>query len=216
MEAADEGGMIMVTGSRIAQREELGDLKLYRIPFPTTVAANSQKQVAFLKKEGVEGEIVYKLQVEQGDEFGAISRVFRLQNEKKSGLGEPLPSGQFAFFQDALGLRQLVGEDFMDDKTIGEEVELTIGRASNVTASIEDGRWDEKNDRWEEFTLTIRNANPVAIAFETEFFDDEDNEHKRFNQRMRKRDGRPLWRTQVPANGEVSLRYRAYEKELSD
>ena len=55
---------IIVTGSRhprarsctrrsaavmIAQQEELGDLKLYRIPEPVTVAAHAQKQVALLR-----------------------------------------------------------------------------------------------------------------------------------------------------------------------
>ncbi|MBD2840851.1 DUF4139 domain-containing protein [Erythrobacter rubeus] len=216
LEGPFDGGVILVTGSRIAQREDLGDLKLYRIPFPTTVAANSQKQVAFIQKQNVEGEIIYQLEIGRGDNFDRINRVFRATNKEENGLGEPLPSGQFAFFQQILGLRQLVGEDRMDDKAVGEEVELDLGLASNVIASIERGWWDEKNDRWEEFTLTVRNASPLPITFESEFLDDEDYEHKRFNQRMRKRDGRPLWRTEVPANGVVDLRYRAYEKEMSD
>ena len=43
-----------VTASRMsASQEELGDLKLYRIPEPVTVAAHSQKQVAFLERAGV-------------------------------------------------------------------------------------------------------------------------------------------------------------------
>lgn len=211
-----EDSAIVVTGARIAEREELGDLKLYRVPFPTVVAANSQKQVAFLKKEGVEGEIIYQLEVHNEDRLRGISRVFRLQNERKNGLGEPLPAGQFAFFQNALGARQLVGEDRMDDKAVGEEIEFELGMASNVTATIEDGRWDEKNDRWEEYILTIRNANPVAITLESEFLTDEDTDYRRFSKRMGERDGRPLWRTTVPANGQMKLVYRAYERRERD
>lgn len=207
---------IVVTGARIAEQEELGDLKLYRIPFPTTIAASAQKQVAFLQKRDVKGEVIYELDVEGGDSFTRINRIFRLQNDEEDGLGEPMPAGQFAFFQEALGSRQLVGEDRMDDKAVGEEIELELGQASNVTASIEDGRWDEKNRQWDEFTLTVRNANPVVVTFEGVFVDDEDYEHKRFNRRMRRRDGNPLWRTSVPANGEVSLRYRAYEKDEAE
>ena len=58
---------IVVTGQRVrremlesttaitvidtAKLEDLGDLKLYRVPFPVTVAANGQKQVALLVKD---------------------------------------------------------------------------------------------------------------------------------------------------------------------
>ena len=43
-----------------AQQEELGDLKLYRIPEPVTVAARSQKQVALLQRPGVQVRTVYR------------------------------------------------------------------------------------------------------------------------------------------------------------
>ncbi len=196
---------------RTADQEALGDLKLYRIPFPTTVASNSQKQVAFLNKRGVKGEIIYKLYVEGEDDLDDITRIFRMQNEKEEGLGEPLPSGSFAFFQRALGYRQLVGEDNIRDKAIGEELELELGGADNVTADIDYG--DKEGKDWEEFVLTVRNANPHPITIESEFAGYDDYEHKRFSQRTFKRDGLPIWRTVVPANGEVKLKYRAYEKK---
>ena len=44
----------------VAQQEELGDLKLYRIPEPVTVAARSQKQVALLQRAGVRVSLVYR------------------------------------------------------------------------------------------------------------------------------------------------------------
>ena len=207
----DAADSIVVTGSRIADQEALGDLKLYRIPFPTTVASNSQKQVAFLNKRGVKGEIIYELYVEGEDDLDDITRIFRMQNEKEEGLGEPLPSGSFAFFQRALGYRQLVGEDNIRDKAIGEELELELGGADNVTADIDYG--DKEGKDWEEFVLTVRNANPHPITIESEFAGYDDYEHKRFSQRTFKRDGLPIWRTIVPANGEVKLKYRAYEKK---
>ncbi|WP_200532530.1 hypothetical protein, partial [Escherichia coli] len=50
---------IVVTGSRIARQEDLADLKLYRVPQPTTVAAKAQKQVALMDKLGVRLRPVY-------------------------------------------------------------------------------------------------------------------------------------------------------------
>ncbi|MFM5907728.1 MAG: DUF4139 domain-containing protein, partial [Novosphingobium sp.] len=46
-----------------ATSETLGDLKLYRIPIPVTVAASSQKQVAFLNVPKVKGDLVYRSRV---------------------------------------------------------------------------------------------------------------------------------------------------------
>ncbi|MEO1043838.1 MAG: hypothetical protein AAFX04_00180 [Pseudomonadota bacterium] len=211
MEMAEAAMDIVVTGARRAEQEDLGDLKLYRIPFPTTVAANSQKQVAFLQKTDVKGEIVYRLFIERDYVYGDVDRIFRMQNEREDGLGEPLPSGQFAFFQQALGLRQLVGEDSMTDKAVGEEVELTLGAADNVDYIIERGGKGGKN--WSSHILTITNANPVAITFESEFYRDPEYSYRKISERTFERDGRTVWRTTIPANAEVSLRYRVYDED---
>ena len=40
-----------VAVAAIAKLEDLGDLKLYRVPIRVTVAANAQKQVALLVKD---------------------------------------------------------------------------------------------------------------------------------------------------------------------
>lgn len=210
-DSMDELPQLTVTGTRIAEREALGDLKLYRIPFPTTLASNSQKQVAFLQKRGVKGEIIYEVIVEGEDDVDEITRIFRMQNEKRDGLGEPLPSGNFAFFQNALGQRQLVGEDDMRDKAVGEEVELELGGADNVTATTDYGEKYGKN--WESYVLTISNANAHPVTVETEFDGYDRYEHKRFSKRTFKRGGLNIWRTIVPANSEAQLKYRAYRKD---
>ncbi|WOE75722.1 DUF4139 domain-containing protein [Alterisphingorhabdus coralli] len=205
MAAADS---VMVTAQRRAEQEDLGDLKLYRIPFPTTVAANSQKQVAFLRKQAVPGEIVYMLEIFPRYSGGGLDRIFRMQNKREEGLGEPMPSGQFAFFQQALGLRQLVGEDGMSDKAVGEEIELALGGADNVTHEIETSPKTGKN--WQAQTLTIRNANAEPVTIEAEFQNETDFTYRKFKRRTFERDGKTVWRTTVPANDEVELRYRVY------
>ena len=64
---------IVVTAMR-ARQENLGDLKLYRIPEPVTVAANSQKQVAFLEQPAVRVQLVYRNRIESGDSRDPGSR----------------------------------------------------------------------------------------------------------------------------------------------
>src|SRR3546814_15350193 len=47
----------------VASQEDLGDLKLYRVPIPVTVAANGQKQVALLVKDRVPFRTIYRVRV---------------------------------------------------------------------------------------------------------------------------------------------------------
>src|SRR5690606_38252816 len=72
---------LVVTGSRIAQREfaadvamkaveeALGDLKLYRVPEPVTVLAKSLKQVVFLDQDEVRGRLLYKVACSPWEQF---------------------------------------------------------------------------------------------------------------------------------------------------
>lgn len=203
-----DAATIIVTGSRIAKREDLGDLKLYRIPFPTTVAANAQKQVAFLDRPEVKGELLYHVAV-YGGSVEVIERIFRIQNTAAAGLGEPLPSGQVALFQSAAGLRQLVGEAAIADKATGEEIELALGGVAGVIAETEYG--NRSGEDWDEVVLTVHNANPVPAMIEAELTSNDDQTVRRLNRRTFERDGKQVWRLTIPANGTEELRYRLYK-----
>jgi hypothetical protein len=198
--------------------EALGDLKLYRIPMPVTVAARAQKQVAFLTKPRVKGRLIYR--VRPGDR-DSPDMLFRFKNDKANGLGEPLPAGGVALFQQAAGQRMLVGEASIPDKTIDEEVDLVFGDASNVISA---DTWDPAFERRrggrvakggdvEDRILTVTNANPVPVNFEAEFGTTEDKDFSRFSGRMVKRPGKTVWVVTVPANGEATLKYRAIDRE---
>ncbi len=199
---------IVVTGTRVATRENLGDLKLYRIPMPVTVAARAQKQVAFLVKPHVAGRLVYRFRPDRDER---PDRLFRLQNIKASGLGEALPAGQVAVFQRVAGNRLLVGEASLTDKAEGEDVDLVLGRATNVSiASADTAQGDDaKGHGWTTRALTVRNANPLAVAFEAEFATgDADHVYSAFSGRLIDRPGKRVWVVTVPANGVAVLRYR--------
>jgi hypothetical protein len=201
---------IVVTGARMAVQEDIGDLKLYRIPFPVTVAAQSQKQVAFLNKKNVAGEVIYKAVLSAGN-VDDIKMLYRVQNIKESGLGEALPAGKIAFFQKAAGRRMLVGQASTEDKAMGEEVEFEFAEASNVTAET-DQDFDDggKDKKWESYVLEVKNANPFAITFESEIADFDNDEYRYFKlsgATFRKK-GKTIWRTTVPANGSSKLSFR--------
>ncbi len=213
---ADEAANIVVTGVLKATREDLGDLKLYSIPLPVTVAARAQKQVAFLVKPKVKGRMIYR--VKSGSFDDTIDLLFRFKNAAANGLGEPLPAGKFALFQQAAGQRMLVGEASIPDKTSDEDVDLAFGAASNVTCDDDwpkdgkDGK-DSKGHEWEDRLLTVRNANPHPINFEAEFLTTDYEDYSHFSARIVQRPGKAVWAVTVPANGTAELRYRATERD---
>jgi hypothetical protein len=201
MSAEDEAS-IVVTGSLMRQ-ENLGDLKLYRMPEPVTVAARSQKQVAFLNRTSLPVELIYRTRIGEDDE-GAVL-LLRGRNREQDGLGLPLPAGKVAVFQHAL----LVGEAALTDKAVGEDVDLKLSNAEAVSVNSD---YDREGKGWRAMTLTVTNPHPHPIRYEAEFPpDDDDCRYHRFDAKLERRKGVRTWSVTIPANGEARLRYRREE-----
>ncbi|WP_411340462.1 hypothetical protein V6U71_00305 [Sphingopyxis sp. J-6] len=222
-----EGMDIIVTASRrqekamaapisvvdTAKLEDLGDLKLYRVPFPVTVAANGQKQVALLIKDGVPFETIYRLRADPDYEETAQATeiVLRMQNKEANRLGVPLPSGQVAVFEQAAGRELLAGEGMMRDHAVGEKVDLVIGESSQVRIDMENYAPPKKREH--DRRVTVSNANPFAVTFELGF---QVYDTGTLDSRLRKlprKDGMPTWTVRVPANATRTLDYRTRESE---
>lgn len=188
----------------VAVSEGLGDLKLYRIPVPVTVAARSQKQVAFLDKPEIKGALVTRAIV-WGGAPSAPELLFRFTNRKESGLGEPFPAGKAVFYQDSPYGRQLVGQSSVTDKAVGEEVELELGPTANVTLeSIFEGVGKGKR-HW----VTLGNANPFPVAFELEFRAEPDVKFSELPRPLKARPGKQVWQITLPPGSARTVSYLA-------
>ncbi len=217
MEAAADQ-LVVVTASKItAEQEDLGDLKLYRIPVPVTVAAQSQKQVAMFEKSSVKFEHLYALEIWGTDtsENEQLSSVLRFENKKKDGLGLPLPAGQMVVFRENdESAVLLVGEGSLGDKAVGEDFDVLIGESSVILYSLVD-RTEDRTDRrkYRDMELTVTNASSLPVT--TEFYIDRDDDQQLRNasQRLGTKYGLPMWRTTVPANGSRQLRYRIVNRD---
>ncbi len=243
---ADFGeGDIVVTGSRIsmpnlmstspvtvisAALETLGDLKLYRIPEPVTVAANAQKQVALLHKERVRFERLYGLRLYATDDYGEedeprlASILLRTRNVEARGLGVPLPSGTAAVFEGAAGRPMLVGEALMYDTPVGQDLELLVGTSADISATQrilprpDTRRDDDEDDDWpRSFEVVLSNASPAAAEVEVRLqLDEEEYRLIKPSRKLGRKNGSPLWRARVPAGGRVRLAYRVERKPVRD
>lgn len=196
---------VVVTGARVrmAVQENLGDLKAYRIPDRTTVAAKSQKQVAMLAKDAVPVRIIYASEIG----FSGAPQpqiLLRALNKESDGLGLPLPAGPVALFERQGERSLLIDESSTDDKAIGEEVEVKFPATANVTLELK--RQQPKPRRYA-FELLVRNANPFPVQFEGEF-DIAPPLMRGASAKLARKDGGNLWAVTVPANGSQTLTYR--------
>ena len=219
-----DGSNVVVTGTRVrspnlestspvtvvsAQQENLGDLKLYRIPEPVTVAANSQKQVALLTRPRVRVEMVYRQRilglvtnVEGVPESQPVPLFLVSRNREPDGLGLPLPAGSVLLYAPGPDRPILLGQGSVADRAVGEDVEIEFEEAAGVRTLVELVR---ETPHSQEFRLTVTNDQRRPVRFEAEFplagYD------FRANHRLGRRDGGRFWATTVPANGSVILRF---------
>ena len=173
---------------------------------PVTVASRSQKQVAFLQKQRVTGELVYRSKVSDEEPNSSLQMLFRFRNRKPDGLGDPLPAGKAVLYQEGAIGRMVIGESSLPDKAEGEEVELVFGEASNVTLETATDRGSQKGTA--SHTVTIRNANPFAIRFEIDFPTGGERRFAGLPAKLVAKPGKRVWSVTIPANGTQLLSYR--------
>lgn len=189
-----------------AVQEELGDLKLYRIPEPVTVAANAQKQVALLTQPGVAVQVVYRARVSGHGGIRASRRFVVTRNRAQEGLGVPLPAGGLVLFTQREGRPFLAGQGRLDDRAVGEDVEIDFGESPGVTFRVEQVG-AAPDGRWVDYRLTATSDRPEPVRFEAEI-PTPTGARLIPGVRLGERDGFRLWTATIPANASTTLRYR--------
>ena len=142
----------------MAQEEELGGLRLYRVPEPVTVAAKGQKQIAFLKRDEVKAGLIYQAACLPGWE-SETARPFRMHletvNDRDHGLGIALPAGGLTLFEPAAVGDLLVGEVSLPDRAAGQQVGVALAHSTQVYLTCQQVRAGRKSQR---MAATISNA----------------------------------------------------------
>ena len=214
---------IIVTGARVqsmdsavammAAEEELGDLKLYRVPEPVTVSAKGLKQVAFLQKDEVEGELIYEIGCwanrESDEEFRPAERLLATVNDEAHGLGVALPSGGVAVFEPSSRGPLLVGEERLRDYARGQDVEIALGTSSRVqVACTRTTKHDPatKSEKWVRMEAEIANALDQPARLRIGLGTAADWEIR--GRGLRIKDGERVIETTIPANSDRKIRWR--------
>lgn len=223
-------GAIMVTGSRLrtqefdsaspvvaidadslAQEEQLGDLKLYRIPQAVTVNAQGMKQVAFLDQPEVKGRLVYTLACEPRTIRSGpapLDMLFVTVNDEAHGLGMALPSGALAVFEPTSAGELLVADPAMRDYAAGQDVELAFGTSTQVFAGCDvAGKVASgSGSPWVRLQARLTNANDAPVTVRLELGSPADYDLSGLRTRLK--DGDRIAEVTVPANGERVVEWR--------
>lgn len=186
------------------RQEELGDLKLYRVPVPVTVAANAQKQVALVERKAVKMEVLYRAEVWE-DSIREVRQMLRTRNRREEGLGLPLPGGPVTVFEPHGDALLLVGEGGLDDRAEGEDVEILLGNSGQVSAVTE---VVQQSARSRTIRLTVGNARPVPVRFEARIASAPATRVSAVSGRLRRENGRSVFPLLVPANGRAIIAYK--------
>ncbi len=218
---------VSVSAARNVQEEQLGDLKLYRVPDRTTVASRQSKQVRLMDRAHVPITTVYAedLAANQTASAAPASRLIRTMNTTANHLGLPLPSGKVAVFAPHQGETLLEHESGLRDTAVGEELEINMGTSFDVLVSAlkETSTIDPAHTEMLPLVpgvtlrrvavdavnrVDISNAKPTDVQFELRLQLPPGARVVRADHPMGAKNGRPIFRLQVPANGTVTLRYQ--------
>jgi hypothetical protein len=183
--------------------EELGDLKLYRIPDPVSVAARSQKQIALLRHAGIPIDIVYRRALQYEPVRGGAQRFILTRNRPEAHLGVPLPGGAVDIFETRGDRRILVGRGELGDRSVGEKVEIETGESTDVQVeilSVSHSRTETVN------RMIVTNARPYPVRFESAPVYGTQIDAPAAD--YRERDGERVWAITIPSNGRREMTYR--------
>jgi hypothetical protein len=217
----------------LVEEEQLADLKLYRVPEPTSIQSRQMKQVRLLDRNQIPVELYYAadLIADIDEPWFAAQKKLRTRNDVQHHLGLPLPSGRIDTFANNHGTALLISESPMRDKTIDEDVEIELGDSDDVQvkatrqitalsgqqmsppAELRGVRRSQSATIDQVHTVEIANARNTEIAFELKV-------QLRVGAQLIAADpapestaGRPLFKLTVPANGSATIRYQTEHTE---
>ncbi len=221
---------VTVTGARVTQ-EQLGDLKLYRVPTRTTVASRQSKQVRLLDRASIPVRRIYVAQVREDQNDGRgdpnwdpATAVLRTRNDAANHLGLPLPSGQVVVFQARGGVRVFLNQAQMVDHAVNEEMEISLGSSADVQVQIESDKETVTAPAFARMVplvpgvlslranlmgsashVEVRNARDSNIDFELRLGLEDGSRVVRADHPLGSRNGRPVFRLKIPAHHTVRV-----------
>lgn len=148
---------------RLPEAEQLGDLKLYRLPEDTTIAARQMKQTRLIDQRAIPFETRFRAEVQLAPWVPSspprpATLMLRFRNDKAHHLGLPLPAGAILVDQAQGGQVMVLGETALRDTAEQDRMDLAVGPASDITCA-----WSSLSPGKVVVTLANASAQDAAI-----------------------------------------------------
>lgn len=199
--------------------EQLGDLKLYRVALPTTIAARQMKQTLLIDQRGVAFDRVYTASFQMpgwgvAEQSQNAVALIRTVNDKAHGLGLPLPAGTMLVDQPQFGRAMVVGEPALSDRAEGEKLELAMGSVSDITVTRRIRATATPGDKTQREVqeVEVANATSAPVAFELKLQPYGARRVVDSEFAVTQIDGVPTIRVSIPANDRLVLRYAVVDQ----
>lgn len=164
-------GRVMVAGEYM-ETEQVSGYHMYSLPNKTDIMTNQTKQVSMFDAPAVYTKQEYKYYSElylvyPNSKIKNVKPdiVLSFENEKKDGLGMPLPAGVFNIYQqDSKGKQVFVGSDRIEHTAKGQKVSLTLGKDFDITINGNIVKYEEKPNKTRTIAARIEIKNPKKEA----------------------------------------------------
>ena len=236
MEVLMPAAAIALKSAAAAQRveeEQLGDLKLYRVPERTTVSSRQSKQVRLLDRHAIPITILYEASLPANENMPAFpaARFLRTRNDAAHALALPLPSGQVASFLLGRDGSLLLAESPLRDIALDEEFELALGdspdvqieavrerRAVSSSGTVElpmlPGMRPWRSAQVDDVNrVEIHNARADSIRLELRVQLPDGARLIAADHRLHNRNGQSLFELTIPAGCRETIRYQTAHRE---
>ena len=209
--------------------EQLGDLKLYRVPDRTSVVSRQIKQVRLMDRTDIPVEVVYRAQIEANNSLDnfALTRLLRTRNTDKNNLGLALPAGHVSTFAAEDDTQVLLQQADFTDTAVNQDLEFNLGDSDDVQLSADtDPPADQRSEqrpslprvpnvrhRFSRRTdaenhIDISNAKPEPVQVEIALQLDDGEQIVGADPLPTYKNGLPVFKVTVPANGRYTIRYQ--------
>jgi hypothetical protein len=226
--------MAMAEADSGFEEKSFFEYHMYTLGRRTDLPDNSTKQIELIpaaSRIACEKELVYaptldygwyggqQLSQDYGKETnGDINVYLQFANEKKNGLGVPMPAGRIRVNQldTADGSLEFIGEDIIDHTPRNEDVRIRMGNAFDVVGerTQTDFRVDTKTrNLWETFEIKLRNHKDqdVTVAVVENLYRSSNWKIEDANLTYDKENSHRIrFDVKVPSEGETVVRYTAH------
>lgn len=221
MKASRADMAVYSEGAPMPQAMATEDRYLYRLPETVTLPANGVLREALVADVSLPVTRVYRLEGRPGAGHGSEGPgaeperpqlLVRFRNDQASGLGKPLPGGVVRLYQTTeSGARYVLGEDRIGHLPADAEAGLDMGRPFDVTAKRQSERFQRLDDRGgfeADMAITVTNAKDAPVTVElVERFGPQGVILSESQPHAETGAGYAIWKLEVPAKGNATLKY---------